>query len=137
MKGLSLVHHILQGHCIGHKFVVDDGLFQISRIIGPEMAASTESEVLGELVMPFDLGRSLVNGAAQRFVHDPFQQVRCPYRVSKFLQGQGESIFGAVAVDLRQNRGGCERSALDCQRELQELRVVLMDQRPVDRARKQ
>ena len=56
MKGLGLVHHILKCHRIGHKFVVDDGLFLISRVIRPEMTASTEGQVLGELVVSFDFG---------------------------------------------------------------------------------
>ena len=68
------------------------------------MAASTERQVLGEFVMPLDLGRPFVDRATQGFVHDPFQQVRRANRVSKFLQGQSESIFGAVAIDLGQNR---------------------------------
>jgi len=29
MKGLGLVHHGLQCHRVGHKFVIDDGLFLI------------------------------------------------------------------------------------------------------------
>ena len=63
MKRLGLIHHILQRHSIGHKLVVDDGLFLIGRIIRPEMTASAEGEVLGKLVVPFDLGRSLVDRA--------------------------------------------------------------------------
>ena len=56
MKGLPLIDHILQCHRIGYKFVLDDGLFLISRVIRPEMAESTERQVLGEFVMPCDLG---------------------------------------------------------------------------------
>jgi hypothetical protein len=77
MKGLGLVHHILKCHRIGHKFVTDDGLFLISRVIRPEMTASTEGQVLGELVVPFDLGCPFVGRATQGFGHDPFRQVRC------------------------------------------------------------
>src|SRR5665647_3105326 len=100
------------------------------------MATSAEGQVLGKFVMPFDLGRSLVDCATQGLVQNPLQQVCCPYRIAEFLQCQSKSIPGAVTVDLRQDRGRCERAALDRQRKLHELWVVLMDQRPVDRAGK-
>lgn len=101
------------------------------------MTASTESEMLGKFVVPFDLGRPLVDRATQGFIHDPLQQIRCADCVAEFLQCHRESILAAVTVDLFQNRRGCERAALDCQGELHELGVVLIYQRPVDRARKQ
>ena len=40
MKGLGLIHHVLQSYSIGHKLVVDDGFFLIRWIIGAEMAAT-------------------------------------------------------------------------------------------------
>ena len=82
MNRLRLVYDSLQCYSVSHKFVVNDGLFLISRIIGPQVPASTEGEVLGEFVMSFDFGRSFVDRATQGVVHDPFQQIRCAYRVS-------------------------------------------------------
>jgi len=89
VKCLGLIHHVLQRYGIGHKLVVDDGLFLVLviRNIGPEMTASTERQVFGKVVMPFNLGHTFVDRAMQGFVHDPFQQVGCAYRVSEFLQG--------------------------------------------------
>jgi hypothetical protein len=46
-------------------------------------------------------------------------------------------ILWAVTFDFHQNRRRSERVTLDRQRELHKLRVVLLDQSPVDRARKQ
>jgi hypothetical protein len=63
VKCLGLIHHVLQRYGIGHKLVVDDGLFLVIRIIGPEMSASTERQVFGKFVMPFNLGRTLVDRA--------------------------------------------------------------------------
>jgi len=100
MECLGLVHHGLQSNSVGHKFVVDDGFFLIRRVIGTQMAASTESEMFGEFVMPFYFGRSLMDRATQGLVHDPLQQVRCADRVSQFLQCHCKSIPGAVTVDL-------------------------------------
>ena len=58
--------------------------------------------LLTDLVSSLRSVRMMFN--SQGFIHDPFHQVRCMNRVSKFLQGQSESIFGAVAIDLGQNR---------------------------------
>ena len=65
MNRLRLVYDSLQCHSVSHKFVVKDGLFLISRIIGTQLPASTEGEVLGELVMLLDFGRSFVDRATQ------------------------------------------------------------------------
>ena len=72
--------------------------------------------------------------AQTTFISRQRDRTRCANRVSKFLQGMSESVSGAVTIDPGQYCGGRQCTALDCQRELHELRIVFPDQRPIDRA---
>ena len=134
MQRLSLIDHGLQRDRVRNEFIVNDGFLLICGVVGPKMTAAAKGQMLGESVVSLDLGRTLMHGATQGVAHYPFQQVRCAHRFSKFLQGERETIARAVAVDTSQHGRRSEDAAMDSQRELHKLRVMLTDQRPVDRA---